>query len=78
MKRSFYINRECVAYIIGGLESQSMSLGEIQEYLEQKSIKISLGELRSIISGLYFIGLIERRKTRKKSFKYQILKSKNG
>ena len=76
MKRSFTIDKECVAYIIGGLESRSMSLLDIQIYLASKQINISIGELRSILSGLYFLGIIDRHKTRKKSYKYQILKSK--
>ncbi len=76
MKRSFTIDKECVAYIIGGLESRSMSLLDIQIYLASKKINISIGELRSILSGLYFLGIIDRHKTRKKSYKYQILKSK--
>ena len=77
MKRSYTIKRECVAKIIGGLETRSMSLQDIEDYLTENDIIISPGELRSILSGLYFLGLIDRHKTRKKSYKYQILKTKN-
>ncbi len=77
MKRTFVIDRECAAYIFGALETQYMTLQEIQLYLSERNISMSIGELRSILSGLYFLGLIDRRKTRKKNYKYQILKSKN-
>lgn len=77
MKRSFTVKRECVAYIIGGLQYSSMTLMDIAEYLEEQGITLSPGELKSIVTGLYYLGLIDRHKTRKKSYKYQILKPKN-
>ena len=57
---------------MGGLQSRSMSLQDVQDFLKEKGIEIEAGELRAILSGLFYLGLVERRKTHKNSYKYKI------
>ena len=53
MKRSYTIKRECVVKIIGGLETRSMSLQDIEDYLSENDIIISPGELQGAGSSFY-------------------------
>jgi DNA-binding PadR family transcriptional regulator len=74
MKKSYLIESERLAFLLSLISDRSMSLSEIHRALLEKGFDIPYGELRSILSAFSFLGLIERRKTRKKSYNYQILK----
>ncbi len=73
MKKTFYIKNECVAYILYGLSTRTMTLKQINSYLSDNNIKIPIGQLRAILTTLNFLGLVTRKITYKKHFKYSLV-----
>ena len=72
MKHTFIINGEWVTSLLDLLEDQYMTLNDIQERLREIGIEISIGEIRTILSAFYLLGILDRYKTRQKAYKYKI------
>jgi len=74
MKRTYTIDIGWVYDILEEIDGRPMTLQEIYESLKERGHDISLGDIRSIVSAFSLLGLIDRKKTWKKNYKYQIEK----
>lgn len=72
MKYSFTIDQVWLKFVFDLLSDRSLDLKDIHEELKKMGANIPLGELRSILSSLYFLGILDRRKSHKNSYKYKI------
>ncbi len=75
MRRTYEIRSEWLERLLSELEERSMTLQEIHDLLAENQYEIPIGELRSILSAFSFLGLIKRKKTWKKNYRYQIEKT---
>lgn len=74
MKRTWIIREEWIKCVIDILGEESFTLTEIKEELEYMGIEIGIGEIRTILSAFYVLGIVSRKKTYKKNFKYTLSK----
>ena len=74
MKRSWVIREEWIECVIDILEEDSATLGEIKAQLEYIGLKIGIGEIRTILSAFYVLGIVTRKRTYKKNYKYALSK----
>ncbi len=74
MKRTWIIREEWIECVIDILDEESFTLSEIKEELEYMGIEIGIGEIRTILSAFYVLGIVSRKKTYKKNYKYTLLK----
>jgi hypothetical protein len=74
MKRSWVIKEGWIESIIDILEEDSSTLTEIKDQLEYIGLHIGIGEIRTILSAFYVMGIVSRKKTYKKNYKYTLVR----
>ncbi len=74
MKRTWVIREEWIECVIDILEEDSFTLTEIKEELEYIGLEIGIGEIRTILSAFYVLGIVTRKRTYKKNYKYTLSK----
>ena len=72
MRRSWVIHEEWVAKTMDLISSKSSTLKEIQDYLDDIGLAISMGEIRAVLTGLCYLGIVDHKTTRKKVFRYHM------
>ena len=74
MKRTWVINEEWIECVIDILSNESVTLSEIKEELVGLGLDIGIGEIRTIMSSFYLLGIVTRKRTYKKNYKYTLSK----
>ena len=74
MKRSWVIKEEWIECVIDILEEDSATLTEIKEQLDYIDLHIGIGEIRTILSAFFVLGIVSRKRTYKKNYKYTLVR----